>query len=177
MSRPACLLATIFLLCGHAAASPPDGASASRARLPDGVYAVRRDGPAEKDVLPLWEGEVLAVDRHPYLNRGEREPPRFLVVGSVPDVALDLAGEPKAVKEREGGVGILLKLRPGAARALEGLTRDRPGRQLAVVVGGEVATVHKVRAVIRGGEVQITSCAAGGAEFVLRQLQTQHKKK
>src|SRR5262249_39356087 len=82
MSRPAYLLATRFLLCGHAAASPPDVAPASRARLPDGVYAVRRDGPREKDVLPLREGEVLAVDRHRYLNRGEREPPRFLVVRS-----------------------------------------------------------------------------------------------
>jgi preprotein translocase subunit SecD len=144
-------------------------------KLPDGVYAVLREGLKEKDVLPLKDGEALAVHRHRYLKDGDKEPPRFLVVRSAPDVPLDLAVAPKADKEGEEVVRILLKLRPKAAAALERLTRARQGRQVAIVVGGEVVTVHKVRAVIKGGDVQITSCTPGGATYLFKQLQSRQK--
>ena len=70
---------------------------------------------------------------------------------------------------------ILLKLRPQAAAALERLTRAQLGKQVAIILGGEVVTVHKVREVIRGGEVQIASCAAGAAGYLLKQLQAHRK--
>jgi preprotein translocase subunit SecD len=66
---------------------------------------------------------------------------------------------------------IQLKLKPKAAQALEDLTRGHLGRQVAIVIGGEVVTMHKVRTVIKGGDVQITSCAPGAAEYLLKQLQ------
>jgi preprotein translocase subunit SecD len=175
MSRSTCLLVTALFLGGRATAWPRDEAPAPPRKLPDGVYAVQRDGPKEKDVLPLKDGEVLVVNRHRYAKKDANEPPRFLVVRSAPEVPLDLDGAPKAVKEGAEGVRILLKLRPKAAAALERLTRDRLGRQVAIVVGGEVVTVHKVRAVITGGDVQITSCAAGAAEYLLKQLQARPK--
>ncbi len=177
MRRCSCLLAAAALLAVTAAARPQDKTPAPAKGPPDGVYAVRRDGAKEKDVLPLRDGEILVVNRHPYLKKGESEPPRFLVVSPAPDVALDLAGEPKAVKEGEEVVRILVTLRPKAAAALERLTRDQVGRQVAVVLGGEVVTAHKVRDVIKGGEVQITSCAAGAAGYLLDQLRTHHKGK
>jgi preprotein translocase subunit SecD len=99
-----------------------------------------------------------------------------VVVGSAPAVKLDLAGEPKAVKEGEDVVRILLKLEPKAAAALEQLTRDRQGQQIAIVVAGDVVTMHKVREIIKGGEVQITSCATGAANYLLEQLRASQKK-
>jgi hypothetical protein len=177
MNRSAFALATVLFLGGHAAAGPPDQDQRPRKKLPDGVYAVRRDGLKEKDLLPLKDGEVLVVHRHRYLKDGEKEPPRFLVVRSAPDVTLDLAAGPKAVKEGGEVVRILLKLRPKAAAALERLTRDNPGRQVTIVLGGEVVTVHKVREVIKGGDVQITSCAAGAAGYLLQQLEARRKDK
>lgn len=74
-------------------------------------------------------------------------------------------------------VRIRLKLQPKAATALEKLTRDRKGRQVAIVVDGEVATVHKVREVIPNGDVQITSCSPGGATYLMKQLQGRNKGK
>jgi preprotein translocase subunit SecD len=148
-------------------------------KLPDGVYAVRRDSLKKEDVLPLKvkEGEVLVVHNHRYLKKDRTEPPRFVVVGSAPEVALDLAAAPRAIKEGKEVVRIELKLQPKAATALERLTRDRLGRQVAIVLGGEVVTMHKVRAVIKGGEVQITSCAAGAADYLLGQLEAHYNKK
>jgi hypothetical protein len=173
MTRSACLLATVLVLPGQAVARPPD--DAPRKKLPDGVYAVLRDSLQEKDVLPLKDGEVLLVHRHRYLKKAENEPPRFLVVRAAPDVPLDLAAQPKAVKDGADGLRILLQLRPKAASALERLTRDRLGRQVTIVLGGEVVTMHKVREVIKGGGVQITSCAPGAADYLLKQLQAHAK--
>jgi preprotein translocase subunit SecD len=159
-------LAVALLLLTCAARAP--GVAPPR-KLPDGVYAVRRDGLKKSDVLPLKRDEALAVHNHRYLKKGA-EPPRFVVVGTAPDVALDLAGDPKAIKDGAEVVGIHLKLRPKAAKALERLTRHLRGRQVAVVIGGEVVTMHKVREAIKGGEVQITSCAPKAAAHLLEQL-------
>src|SRR5947209_7488116 len=129
MSRSARLLAALVFLVSPAAARSEDTAPASRKKLADGVYAVRRDSFKKKNVLPLKDGEVLLVDRHRYLKNDKDEPPRFLVVRSAAEVALELAGEPKAVKQKGVVVRILLKLQPKAATALERLTRDHLGRQ------------------------------------------------
>jgi len=173
----ASLLAALLVAGNGAPAWARDDAPAAPAKLADGVYAVLREGANETDVRPLRRGEVLVVHRHRYLKKGDGEPPRFLAVRSVPDVQLDLAGEPSAVKEGADVVRIALKLRPKAATALERLTSDRLGRQLAIVLGGEVVTTHKVRQVIKGGEVQITSCAAGAANYLLERLQARPKGK
>jgi preprotein translocase subunit SecD len=177
MNRSVCLLTTVVCLGGQTAVWSIDETPGPRKKLPDGVYAVQRDGLKEKDVLPLKDGEVLVVNHHRYLKKDDNEPPRFLVVHSTPQVVLDLAGEPKAVKEGADVVHILLKLQPKQATALERLTGEQLGRQVTIVLGGEVVTMHKVREVIKGGEVQISSCAAGAAAFLLEQLRARQKNK
>jgi preprotein translocase subunit SecD len=177
MTRSACLLAVALVLVGQAAVLPQDKAPGPGKKPPDGIYAVRRQSLKEKEVLPLKGGELLLVHRHRYLKTARDEPPHFLVVRSAPEVPLDLATRPKAEKEGEEVVRILLKLRPQAAAALERLTRAPLGRQVVIVVGGEVVTTHKVREVITRGEVQITSCAEGAAGYLLEQLQARAKPK
>jgi preprotein translocase subunit SecD len=176
MRGSACLVAALLFIGSYAPAWAKDKTPEPSKKRPDGVYAVLREGGKEKDVLPLKDGEVLVVDRHRYRN-DDKEPPRYLVVHSTPDADLALAGERQAVKEGEEVVRILLKLQPMAATALERLTSDRLGEQITIVLGGEVVTMHKIRDVIKGGEVQITSCAAGTANYLLKQLQAHQKNK
>jgi preprotein translocase subunit SecD len=175
MRGSACLLAALFAIGTYAPASAQDKEQDLPKKRPDGVYAVLRESLKEKDVLPLKDGEALVVHRHRYLKMDDKEPPRFLVVRPAPDVDLALASAPKAVKEGEEVVRILLKLQPKAATALERLTSDRPGRQITIILGGEVVTMHKIREVVKGGEVQITSCAAGAASYLLEQLQAHQR--
>ena len=174
MRRVACLVAASCFI-GVSAGSQNQVPQTPK-KLANGVYAILRDSLNEKDVLPLKDKEALVVHQHRYLKKDDKEPPRYLVVRSTPDVDLDLVESPKAVKEGEEVVRILLKLRPKAAVALERLTSDRLGQQITIVLGGEVVTMHKIREIIKGGEVQITSCAAGAANYLLEQLQNQHKK-
>lgn len=177
MRRCAGLVAALLVIGSHALASAQDKKQDSPNKLPDGVYAVLRESLKENDVLPLKDDEVLVVHRHRYLKKDDKEPPRFLVVRPAPDVDLALASAPKAIKDGDEVVRILLKLQPKAATALERLTSNRVGRQVAIVLGGEVVTAHKVREVIKDGEVQITSCAAGAANYLLEQLQAHPNKK
>jgi preprotein translocase subunit SecD len=177
MRRSACLLAALLFSVSGAPAWGQDTAQESPKKLPDGVYAVLREGLKEKDVRPLKDGEALVVNRHRYAKDEDKGPPRFLVVRAAPDVNLDLAVAPEAVKEGEEVVRILLKLRPKAATALERLTSDRLGQSIAVVVGGEVVTQNAIRSVIKGGNVQITCCGAGVANYLLEQLRAHQKNK
>ncbi len=170
MRSSACLLATLLIASTYASTWGGDKVPPPPRKVPDGVYAVLRENPKEKDVLPLKDGEVLLVDRHPYLKKGDKEPPRFLVVHAAPEVALELAGKPKAEKDGDEVVRILLKLQPKAATALEHLTSQRLGKKVAIVVSGEIVTVHTIRAVIKGGDVQITCCAPGSAKHLLERL-------
>ena len=177
MRRSICLLAILLFISSAGGVWPQDKTADGRKKLPDGFYAVQRESLKEKDLLPLKDGEVLLVNRHRYLKKDEKEPPRFLVVRSAPDVEFDLAGAPRAVKEGAEVVRIYVKLQPKAAKELERVTRDHLGREIAIVLGGEVVTMHKVREVIKGGEAQVTSCAAGAASYLLEQLQIHQKNK
>jgi preprotein translocase subunit SecD len=170
MDRRTYLLTTAFLLGAPGAAWPQDKGPAPP-KVPNGIYAVRRDSLEEKEVLPIKDGEVLLVNRHRYQKNDDKEPPRYLVVRASPEVPLDLAGEPMADRDGEEVVRIRLKLRPQAAVALERLTRAQQAKQIAIVLNGEVVTMHKVRSVIRNGDAQITSCAPGAAGYLFRQLQ------
>ena len=144
-----------------------------KAKVADGVYLVLRDSLKEADVLPLKDGEKLIVHRHVYSV--DKEPPRHLVVRSAPDVDLALAQAPKVEKEGDEVVSIMLKLQPKGAAAFEKLTAASRGKYVAIVLGGEIATMHVIRDEIKGGNLQITSCAAGAAKHLLEQLQTHRK--
>ena len=177
MHRFACLFLILLSIGNFAAVLAQEKNAQTPKKLADGVYAVLREGPKEKDLLPLKDGEGLVVDLHPYLKKEDREAPRYLVVHSKPDVELDLAGEPKAVKEGDDVVRILLKLQPTAAAALERLTTNNVGKQVTIILAGDVVTAHKIRDVIKGGEVQISCCAPGSAKYLLERLQEKHAKK
>jgi preprotein translocase subunit SecD len=171
-----CLAVGLILLGGAVGRAPEGQGARPPAKLADGVYAVQRDSLKEKDLLPVQEDEVLLTDRHRY-QAGTNDPPRFLVVHTAPDVSLDLAGPPRAQGDGPDVLRILLKLKPGATAALEKVTRARLGKQLAIVLGGEVVTVHKVREVIRGGDVQITACAPGSAPYLFERLKAHYAKR
>lgn len=136
--------------------------------LPDGIYAVLRVAQAEDAVRPLAAGEIVLRSRP---DEKVLSPPPFVVVNPKGHVPLELAAEPKREKSGPDSVRIHLQLGPRAAAAFERLTRDCLGRSVAVVLGGEVVSVHKVRAVIAGGEVEVTTCPPAAAERLLERLQ------
>jgi preprotein translocase subunit SecD len=145
-------------------------------KLQSGLYKVLREGADEKAVLPTKDDETVAVNNHRYLKKDAKEPPVYLVVHKQPEVALVLAEAPKVVKD-EKGLQIRLQLHADQAKTMEQFTRDNKGNHLAVIIGGEVVTVHKIRDVITGGAVQVTNCNEEAGAYLLKQLQDLSKKK
>ena len=147
-----------------------------RQRVGDGIYAVLREGRREEVGLAR-QGEVVAVDHHRYSEKAAAEPPTYLALRASDRVPLVLASRPEAVKDEAGQLRIHLTLARENAEALERLTRGNVGRQVAVLIAGDVVTVHKVRDPISGGKVQVTCCAEGTSDYLLKQLQSQWQKR
>jgi preprotein translocase subunit SecD len=163
-------------LCGLLFIAPSIGCSAGGStgeapKVPDGVYLVLRANDSKEALTPPGPAERLLVDHHRYQPEPSSEPPNYLVVSSDSKIALQLAAKPKADREGEEVVRIFLQLQPKPAKQLEELTAAHSGKQLAIVLGGEVVTVHKIREKIAGGAVLITSCTKGAANYLLDQLQ------
>ena len=64
-----------------------------------------------------------------------------------------------------------ISLTPSASELLEAFTRDHLGQRVAVVTGGEVITMHKIKEVIKGGKIQISRCGDRGCEILFQELE------
>lgn len=176
MMRNVFLFTTVLFLTSSAVTSSQDKKPPPDMKVPDGVFAVLRSSAKKADVLPLKDGEALVMHNHRYLKKDQKTEPLFVAVRPTPDVLLDLAEAPKADKGKDDVLRISVKLKQKAGEALEKLTRDRVGSEVAIVLDGEIVTMHKIRDVIKGGMVEITSCAPGAADHLLERLQRHFKK-
>jgi preprotein translocase subunit SecD len=158
-------------MAGLAMMMPLGAAPPAAATLADGVYLVLKQAPEREALADLKDDETIVADREPFQKVPPASPVRYLVVHRVADVPLALAGKPTAVKDEAGSLRVQLKLAKPAADKLARLTREHVGSTVAIVIGGEVATAHKVREAIKDGRAQITSCSPGGAEYLLTRLQ------
>ena len=64
---------------------------------------------------------------------------------------LDLAETPSEEPGR-----LLLTFTAGAAKKLASFTEKSVGKRVALVIGGEVVTIHTVRQAIAGGKLQVS---------------------
>ena len=59
--------------------------------------------------------------------------------------------------------------RKNAERA-EAFTRTHLGGRVALVVDGEIVTLHKIRSVVTGGKLQIARCTDNACEVIRSKL-------
>ena len=57
-----------------------------------------------------------------------------------------------------------------AAAQFESFTERHLGQTVALVVGGQVLTVHKIRQVVHDGNVQISRCGDEGCQILFLEL-------
>jgi preprotein translocase subunit SecD len=63
-----------------------------------------------------------------------------------------------------------VKLKKKYAQRLEDFSRRHLGGTVAIVLDGEIVTLHKVRSVVSGGQVQITRCSDNACEVLKAKL-------
>lgn len=163
-----------MLLVGQACDRSERGATGRHARpreiLRNGIYAVlnEADDPDSARV-PGRNQIVLPYDRK-YIAAGAEEPLTYVAIDTTSWVPLILGKPPEAERGGTGRALISVTLADAYAEELERFTARHLDGPAAILLEGEVVSVHKIRAVIREGRLQITRCDEKDCELLLSRL-------
>jgi preprotein translocase subunit SecD len=156
---------------GSRAPNNADKRSAEKSRsLANGVYAVLGEGltpgAVEAGRVPH---AVLVYDRK-YSDADRTERPKYVSLDTSFFVSLVLAGRPDARKDNSGRTLLNLTLAREHVKTLEEFTRAHLDGRAAIVIGGEIITMHTIRSVIKDGKAQITRCGDDACKALLLEL-------
>lgn len=139
--------------------------------LPDGVYLVIREAADREKLEPVEENEHILVKDDRFLEPADRGDVSYLVVNKNDFVPIVLANDPNREKDAQGKPKLLLQLADEQIKPLEEFTTRNCGKGVAVVIGKNIVTCHKIREPIKGGNMQITRCTDSGCDAIYTQLQ------
>ncbi len=136
----------------------------------NGIYAVLAEGLTREEARVEKAPHAILVYDRKYSEADRNAPPRYVGVDTSRFVPLVLAGPPQARKDERGWTLLSVKLAPEHVKPLEEFTRTHLGGTVAIVIDGEIVTMHKVRTVIRDGEAQVTRCTDNACETLRLKL-------
>lgn len=151
-------------------ASAIDKAIIAHQRMPDGLYRVVRISPEKSTLEPLGSGEELLVNDFHFLEPAERQTTEYVVLQATPFIPFVLAQNPIKDKDTQGKPKLFLQLSDEQIKPLEDFTRKYTGGKVAIVIGGDIVTIHKVREAITGGRIQITRCTDNGCQAIYTEV-------
>ena len=145
------------------------GLASASEPLADGMYAVLEDAPTAQEAR--IQGESHRVVRYDQRSAsGELMAPQYLALRTSSFVPLILEVPPDVHQQGDGRTYLTVTLAQRYVKALADFTRENLGGRVAIVVDGEVLTMHKVRSVIDGGRMQITRCTDNACELIRSKL-------
>ena len=170
-------LVLMFAVCGcngpHAQSANQASASCSPGASPleNGAYSVLREAPTRQDARVEGVPQaVLAYDRRKYSDAPPNEPLTYIAIDRRDYVPLIIEGTPELKSDGQGKSVLTVSLSRKNAERAEAFTRAHLGGRIAMVVDGEIVTLHKIRSVIIGGNVQITRCTDNACEVIRSKL-------
>lgn len=163
MSRSSTIALLLMMSLTHPTCGAPRLASGFYGILADETDPARLPAPTRRRVVFCYDPKVL--------DPASRDPKRYLLLPARPDVPMTLADKPRKEPSGRGNSQLLIQLDPRHTRRLEEFTRRFAiKRNVAVVVGGEVISTHKIREAITGGRIQITRCGDDACEVIYTKL-------
>lgn len=139
--------------------------------LVDGLYLIQREAKAEKDLGPLKEAEQILINDYEFIAPEERGETSYVVVSKKSFIPIILASEPVKSSDQSGKPKLEISLAEDQVKPLERFTTENVMKNVAIVIGGKIVTMHKIRVPIVGGKMQITRCTDHGCEALYTQLQ------
>ncbi|MCC7527772.1 MAG: hypothetical protein IT342_04580 [Candidatus Melainabacteria bacterium] len=156
----------------------PNGSTPAQANsLVDGLYLIQREAKSEKDLGPIKDAEKILVNDYEFIAPEERGEFTYIVVSKDSFVPIILAGEPVKSNDQKGKPKLDISLAEDQILPLEKFTTENVMKSVAIVIGGKVVTMHKIRVPIVGGKMQITRCTDHGCEALFTQLQKRDSSK
>lgn len=166
---------------GCASANRPAGPAGSRAHaevkdirthpLANGAYLVLREAPTPQEAKANSDsGLVLVYDRRTYSGAPPDEPLVYVAIDPADFIPLLIEGAPEMQKDGRGLSKLTVSLARQNAKRAEDFTRSHLGARIAMVVDGEIVTLHKIRSVVTDGKLQITRCTDNACEVIRAKL-------
>lgn len=170
-------LVLVFAICGcdslHAQPTSQAPATVTPAARPleNGAYTVLREAATREEAGAGADSHVvLAYDRRKYSGAPTNEPIAYVALDPKDYVPFIIEGKTELKADGQGKSVLTVSLvRKNVPRA-EAFTRAHLGGRMAMVVDGEIVTLHKVRSVITDGKVQITRCTDNACEVLRSKL-------
>ena len=139
--------------------------------IPNGAYFVLREAPTPQEARIAGSSQiVLAYDRRTYSGAPTNEPVSYVAIDPKDFIPLIIEGAPEMRKDGQGKSILSVSLTRTNADKAEAFTRAHLGGKIAMVVDGEIVTLHKIRSVITGGQLQITRCTDNACEVIRAKL-------
>jgi hypothetical protein len=121
------------------------------------------DGVAASDRTTLLFEPGLAIE-------GSNDAPRLVTLDSTAFVPLVFDRVPTRQEDADGAGRILITLAPEHVQHLRVFTRRHLNSVAALVVDDGIVSVHKIRAVIEDGRMQITSCSERSCKRIFSRI-------
>ena len=149
---------------------PKGSNTAETNSLVDGLYLIQREAKSEKDLGPLKDVERMLVNDFEFIAPEERGEKSYIVVSKNSYIPIILASEPVKSNDQTGKPKLEISLAEDQILPLEKFTTENVMKSVAIVIGGKVVTMHKIRVPIIGGKMQITRCTDHGCEALYTEL-------
>jgi preprotein translocase subunit SecD len=112
---------------------------------------------------------VLPYDGR-YVDSSQAASPTYVALDTTSFVPLILDGPPTAKSDGHGRTLLGVTIAKKYIKRLEDFTKAHLGGRVAIVLDGEVITMHRIRSVINEGKVQITRCYDNACEVLFSKL-------
>jgi len=151
--------------------TPSNSPQAINSKLGDGLYLVLAQSKRKKLLAPRSSNQIVLLNDFRFLQPKEREEPVYMLLQKEPFIPLRLEGRPLEDKEEGSNKPrLLLQLEESQIEPLKAFTQTNIGKTIAIVIGGDIVTAHKVRTAIDGGKLQITRCTKYGCYTLYSRL-------
>ncbi len=139
--------------------------------LENGAYAVLREAPSAREAQGEGGSQVvLAYDRRKYSGAPPNEPLTYVALDLKDYVPLVIEGRPQTKSDGQGKSVLTVSLVQKNVKKAEAFTRAHLDGRMAMVLDGEIVTLHKIRSVITDGKLQITRCTDNACEVLCSKL-------
>jgi len=166
----AVIVACMTAGCGNKSEPAAVSADNTSQGLPNGVYGTLRESSTAAEATVEGVAHVVLLYDRKYSVADQNAPPRYVAIDPASYVPLVIEGKPDMAKDGRGHSVLSVTLPRENIERLEDFTSTHLGGKVAIVCDGEIVTVHKVRAVIHDGKVQITRCEDNACEVLRTKL-------
>jgi preprotein translocase subunit SecD len=151
--------------------APGFAVESSKNDLPNGIYLILKEEATREKLEPVGKSQRILVKDDHFLEPADRGETSYLLVSDDSFIPIILGGNPEKGKDEKGRPKLLLTLEKNQIKPLEEFTTKNVNKSVAIVIGKDVVTTHKIRQPIIGGRMQITRCTDNGCEAIYTQLQ------